>query len=258
MPEGIVETTQALAPAALSAWPSDPLTDDSREVFYNATLGRQQSVLEDAARIRRLGTIYGASGLAVAVIAVLSATAVYLKTPVPPPPGYILVDKTEGTISQPVNAVQAPAIFPEVIRERSLRDFVTACESYVPETFLKVDWHNCMIMAVPEEQKLIAAEIGPKGSRDPSAIFVGPGKPQAIVTKFTEMKKLGEAGVNPNQTFHYQVRYERIEFSNGKESRPHYTAQIYFQFHPELKATPNDRLVNPYGLQVVSFSTTPD
>ena len=39
-----------------------------------------------------------------------------------------------------------------------LRDFVTACESYVPETFLKVDWHNCMIMAVPEEQKLIAAQ----------------------------------------------------------------------------------------------------
>jgi VirB8 protein len=84
------------------------------------------------------------------------------------------------------------------------------------------------------------------------------GKPQATITKFTEFRKLGEAGVNPNQTFHYQVRYERVEVINGKETRPHWTAQVYFQFHPELRATPNDRLINPYGLQVVSFSTTPD
>ena len=239
-------------------WTSAPLTDESREAFYEATLSRQQSLLEDAARVRKLGGIYGSAGLAAAVVMAIVASAVYLKTPVPDPPGYILVDKTEGIISQPVSAVQAPSIFPEVIRERSLRDFIQACENYVPETFLKLDWHSCMIMAVPDEQKLIAAEIGPGGSRDPAKLFTGPGKPQAVVTKFTEMKKLGEAGVSPNQTFHYQVRYERIEYSNGKESRPHYTAQIYFQFHPELKATPNDRLTNPYGLQVVSFSTTPD
>jgi VirB8 protein len=239
-------------------WTSAPLTDESRDAFYEAVLSRQKSLLEDAAQVRKLGGRYGASGMIVGAVGVLAALVVYVKTPVPPPPGYILVDKTEGIISQPVSAVQAPAIFPTVVRERALRDFITACENYVPETFLKLDWHSCMIMAVPEEQKLIAAEIGQHGSRDPQALFTGPGKPQAVVDKFTEMKKLGEAGVPPNQTYHYQVRYERVEYTNGKESRPHYTAQIYFQFHPELKATPNDRLTNPYGLQVVSFSTTPD
>lgn len=253
MPEGVDVT-----PQGLSAWPSEPLTDDSRDAFYEAVLARQQGVLADAAKVRRQGTIYGTVGMVAAVIMALGSTAVYLKTPVPPPPGYILVNSTDGTITQPVSAVQAPAIFPEVTKEVALRAFVTACESYVPETFLLVDWHRCMIMATPDEQKIIAADIGPKGHRDPAAIFTGPGKPQAVIDKFTEFRKLGEAGVNPNQTYHYQVRYERVEVINGKETRPHYTAQIYFQFHTELRATPADRLINPYGLQVVSFSTTPD
>jgi type IV secretory pathway component VirB8 len=245
-------------PEGLSAWPSEPLTDDSREAFYTAVKDRQQSALADAERVRRLGTIYGASGLAAAVVMAIGALTVYIKTPVPPPPGYILVDKTEGLITQPVSAQQAPTIFPEIVRERALRDFVTACETYVPETFLKVEWHNCMIMATPDEQKIIAADIGPKGPRDPTVLFGGPGKPQAVVDKFTEFRKLGEAGVNPNQTYHYQVRYQRVEVANGKETHPHYTAHIYFQFHPELRASMNDRIINPYGLQVVSFSTTPD
>lgn len=255
MPEGPVVI---VPPQGLSAWSSEPLTDDSRDAFYEAVLTRQQGVLTDAAAVRRVGLLYGTAGLTVGVLGVLAALTVYVKTPVPPLPGYILVNSTDGTITQPVSAVRAPAIFPEVTKEVALRAFVTACESYVPETFLLIDWHACMIMATPDEQKIIASDIGPKGQRDPAAIFTGPGKPQATITKFTEFRKTGEAGVPPNQTYHYQVRYERLEVINGKERRPHYTAQVYFQFHPELRETQNDRLLNPYGLQVVSFSTTPD
>lgn len=256
MPEGII--TVELPPSGLSAWPSDALTDDSRELLYQAVLARQASAQMDAAKVRRMGVIVGTLGAGCAAVMAVGCLIVYEKTPVPPPPGYILVDKSDGTITQPIGATQIPKSFPEITRAKAMRDFITSCETYVPETFRKVEWHNCMLMATIAEQKLIAAEIGPKGPRDPTLLFVGPGTPQAVVSKFTEIRSQGEAGVDPNQTYHYQVRYERTEFTNGHETRPHYTAQVTFQFHPELKASMNDRLINPYGLQVISFSTTLD
>jgi type IV secretory pathway component VirB8 len=51
------------------------------------------------------------------------------------------------------------------------------------------------------------------------------------------------------------VRYVRTEVVNGRETSARYTAEIAFAFHPELKISAADRLINPSGLQVVSFST---
>lgn len=237
-------------------WGSQALSDDGREAFYKAALGRWESGERDTHRFGRLGLMVGAAGMLVAVLAVGAAAAVYLKTPVPPPPGYIFVDKTAGVVEQPVAAKDAAPLFPETVRDRALRDFIVACESYVPETWARLDFHACMIMATPAEQKRRADDIGRNGTRYPPTVF-GPNG-WAMPNAFLAFAKLGEVGVDPNQTYRYQVRYERTEVINGRETHPRYTADIMLQFHPELRITPSDRLLNPTGLQVVAFIPTRD
>ena len=77
-------------------------------------------------------------------------------------------------------------------------------------------------------------------------------------TAFLAFVKEGEIGTETNKTYRYQIRYERTEVLNGKEKRPHYTANLSFQFHPELKETDADRLLNETGFQAISFSTVKD
>lgn len=233
-------------------WTAEALTDDSREAFYKAALDRYESSAKDADAIRRSGLIYGAVGMAIGLIGMSAGLIVYVKTPVPPPPGYIFVDRSTGVIEPAVTAKDAPAYFPDTVRLRALRDFVVACEGYVPQTWTKVDFHSCMIMATPDEQKRRDADIGRLGQHYPPTVF-GPGG-WAMPTAFPAFTKLGETG----HTFHYQVRYERTEVVGGRETRPHYTADIVFGFHPEMAISPSDRLINPSGMQVISFSTTRD
>ena len=43
------------------------------------------------------------------------------------------------------------------------------------------------------------------------------------------------------------------------EAKPSITSALdRFSFHPDLKISPRDRLINPTGLQVVAYSTTQD
>ena len=237
-------------------WDAETLTEDGQAAFYKAALDRQESAGKDADAVRRLGLIFGAVGLAAGLLGMGAGVMVYIKTPVQPPPGYIFVDRSTGAFDHAVAAKDAPAQFPETIRQRALHDFVVACEGYIPETWVKVDFHACMIMATPAEQKRRDADIGRLGMRYPPTVFGVGG--WAMPTAFEAFVKLGETGAPADHTYHYQVRYERTEVVAGKETRPRYTADIVFGFHPELRIMPADRLVNPSGLQVVSFSTTRD
>jgi len=235
---------------------AETLTDESLAAFYKSALERREGTAKDAAATRRMGLIFGCGGLAIAAMAVSAATAVYLKTPVPPPPGYILVDRMTGRIDPPIAARDVAPYFSEAVRQKALHDFISACESYVPETWSKLDWHACMVMATPAEQKRREEDIGRGGPRYPPAVFKTGG--WAMPTAFQAFTLLGATGAGSNQTWHYQIRYERTEVVDNRETRPRWTADLYVQFHPELPISAADRLINGSGLQVASFSTTRD
>ena len=239
-----------------TAWPAEDLSDASRDAFYKAALARREGSEQDAKAIRNLGLIVGAGGVTAALLGIGAGLIVYLKTPVPPPPGYILIDRSTGWIDQPVAAKDAPKLFSESVRERAIRDFVVACQSYVSETWAKVDWHACMIQATADEQKRLAADMGKNGADYPPTLF-GPSG-WAMPTAFPSFQLRGSSGTGDSQTFSYEVRYVRTEVVNGRETAVRYTAEIAFSFHPELKISSADRLINPSGLQVISFSTVRD
>lgn len=240
----------------VSPWAAEALSEPSQREFLQAASDRRLSAMEDARTVRRMGLIGAIAGSVMGILGVGAAAAVYLKTPVPPPPGYIFVDRTTGVVGPPVSAVDAPRHFPETVRQRALREFIVECESYIPETWARMDYHACMVQATPSEQKRRAEDIGKNGTRYPPTVF-GPGG-WAMPTDFLAFTLLGEVGSDPNQTYRYQVRYERTEVVAGKETRPRYTADITVQFHPELKISAADRLLNSTGIQVVAFNAIKD
>lgn len=238
------------------AWETEVLTDSSREAFFKASLARYESAERDSETIRRNSRLTLAGGIVLGLMGMGYGLVIQFRAPIPEPPQYILVHDAGGTIDRPLAAIDAPRIFGETVRERALRDFIVACEGYMPETWQRIDFHTCMILATPAEQKRRDADIGRLGPHYPPAVFGANG--WAMPTKFLAFVKLGEIGTAPTQTFHYQVRYERTEIENGRELRPHYTADITFSFRPDLKISADDRLLNPAGIQVLSFSTTKD
>jgi type IV secretion system protein VirB8 len=240
----------------MNAWISSTLSDDARSAFLQAARDRQASAEKDTRMIRRIGLIGAVGGTLAGLLGVTAALVVYLKTPVPEPPGYVLMDRTTGWISEAVGARDAPKLFPVAVRERAMRDFLLACESYIPATWVRIDWHACMIQASADEQKRLAAEIGRDGPRYPVKLF-GPAG-WAMPTRFDDFRERGQSGTEPNIVWDYQVRYVRTELANGREVQAPYTALMTFTFHPELKMTQADRLINPSGLQVLSFSTVRD
>ena len=224
----------------------------SRPRFYKAAEDRRASAERDTAAVRRQGFVFGSGCLVVTVAALASATLVYIRTPLPQPPGYILVHDTIGQVDPPTAAKDAPRLFGESVRRKAIRDYIMACESYVPATWAKLDYHNCMVMNAPAEQKRREADIGKGGPRYPVALF-GP-QGSAVPIAFTAWTPLGVT----DGTYHYQVRYERAETASGYENRVRWTADIVFSFHPELKISSADALVNNTGFQGMIFSTTKD
>jgi len=240
------------------SWPAETLSDASRAAFYKAALDRYESAEADTKAVRRQGFLFGCGGMLVGVLGMAAALTVYHKAPLPEPPGYILVDKSTGWIGQPMTAIDIPAYYPEATKDAALRDFIVSCESYVPQTWAKIAWHACMIQATPDEQRRREADIGRNGARYPVALFGPTG--WAMPTDFPPgaFVNIGETGTGTSKTYNYRVRYRRTEVINGRESLVPYSAEIQFQFHPELKISPADRLINRTGLQVLAFSTVRD
>ena len=207
MPEGAGSVPEFVPGAGVSAWPASTVTDPSREDFYKAILDRRQAARRDSMAVRRLGLIGGVGGAAVGLLGVLAALVVYVKTPVPPPPGYVLIDKQTGVLEKAV-AAEDPVARNSRRQSASvlLADYISACESYVPETFARLDHHACMVMSAPAEQKRREADIRVKGTRYPPTVlrteWLG-----ACRRAFYAFTFLGTTGEEPNQTFHYQVRY---------------------------------------------------
>lgn len=237
-----------------ASWHAEALTDESLAEFSKAAEARWVGVAEQAKATFRLSTIMAAGGVAFGLLGGASALVVHIKQPVPEPPGYILVDKQAGEITGPVPAKDVPAVFPETVRQRALRDFITSCQSYIPQTWSAIDYHQCMLFASPEEQTRLAEDMGKTTSPlYPPALF-GP-QGWAMPIDFPSYQLKGTAGDGPNKTWHYEVRYKRKEIVNGQDHSGWYTAEIYVQFHPELKMRLQDRAINPSGAQAISFST---
>src|SRR4051794_24534688 len=102
-----------------ATWTASELADDAKSAFFKAALERRESAEKDARVVRRMGLLGAVGGAAVGILGMASGLTAYVKTPVQPPPGYIIMDHSTGWISQPVTARDAPKAFSDTTRERA-------------------------------------------------------------------------------------------------------------------------------------------
>jgi hypothetical protein len=231
-------------------WPAEPFSEEGKRAFYKASLARYESTERDARAIRAQGVIWSAGGALVGLLGTGAAFMTYQKTPVPPPMEFVLVHDSTGIVERGVPAKDAPKLFTVATREREMRDFLKACEGYIPQTFARLDYHACMIRAAPDEQKRRAGEIGKGGTRYPP----DQGFDWAMPIEFPRFVFQGQEG----DSYKYQIRYKRMEAKGAQEAKVAWTANIVFSFHPGAKMDPADRQQNETGFQAESFSTTRD
>jgi type IV secretory pathway component VirB8 len=234
------------------SWQSEALDEEGRAAFYKAAISQHEASLRAANETHKMAFACCAGGVLIGVFGIASALAIHLKQPLPEPPGYLVLDKQAGRIDGPIGAAEVPKLFSASVIEKALRDYIVACESYIPEIWSRVTYHECMVMSAPKEQKRRAEDIGKGGPHYPPDVFGVNG--WAMPTAFPLMT-LHDSGQG---VFEYEVRYERTEIVSGKETRPRYTAKMVVSFHPELKMEKADRLINQTGTQMISFSTTKD
>jgi type IV secretory pathway component VirB8 len=243
----------------MDRWHTEQLSPEAEEAFFAATRDRQAATERAMKQHNSLGYWVGTSGLVAGLLVLGSALIVYHKVPPKAEVDYILVDSSRGVVLPRVSAKDAPMLYPESVRQGALVEFIKACESYIPQTWAKIDYHACMIRATHDEQKRREAEIGSGGTRYPPKVFGPTG--WAMPDDFPALGGfllLGSTGTPPNQVFHYTVRYGRAEIINNTIAHAHYTADVVFMFRPDLKMAADDIALNPTYLQVASFSTVKD
>jgi type IV secretory pathway component VirB8 len=237
-------------------WQSDTLDEPSQEAFFKAATARQDGIEKTSAKALQLAGWLACGGVTVGLLGMGAGLVAYLKTPAQQPPGYIYIDRSNGTFFNPISANQVAATYPEAVFRSAIRDFVVACESYIPQTWKDVDYHSCMIRATPEEQKRRAAEIGKGGDRYPPTVFGEGG--YAMPLRFSLMQFQGKTGTGHQTTYSYKVRYVRSETVQNRSVLVPWSADIVFQMRPELNISGEDRLINPTGMQTLSFSPGKD
>ena len=237
-------------------WFSQSLDDKSRQALFDAVNAREQEreALKDDRR--NLGFMIGAGGILVGLM--FAGIAAYVQSRVPPPQasGVAIVDVSTGQTIRTVASTDAPSYYPERVRQCDIEDFISACEGYIPQIWATTQWHSCMIRATPEEQVRREKDIGKSGERYPVKVLGVDG--WAYPTSFQQFIQMGVKGTGPNAIYSYKVRYTRTEKIGGLSLPVHWSADISFAYHPELKMSPDDARNNRDAFQAISFSTVKD
>jgi type IV secretion system protein VirB8 len=197
---------------------------------------------------RHAGWWIGGIGAAIGVLGMVCAASV-LPLKQPPKPIYLEVDRSTGWVGEVAGAADAPKLFTDGLAERALREYIQDRESYVWQTDDQA-FHLVALESSPDEQKRYAED---RRQHPPSVTFGRDGYARCDNWHFTRR------GNGKDSTIEYEVRFYKTETKGGAVGLPQpWTALVALQFHPELTMSSQDRLINPAGLQVVSYSSFAD
>ena len=237
----------------LAAWQAEPLTSEMREQHYAAAQSFAGELAQTGRAYRRTGYVVGIGGAAIGVLGMACAALAFLQ-PVPPQ-HYIEVDSSTGWTGETVGPQDAPKLFNDRVIESALRSYIEDREAFVPETD-DLAFHRVAIKSTPDEQTRYALKHDPRRSPDTAPFAVYGRSGFSRVDNFHMTKR----GVDKKtHTFDYVVHFFKTEAKQGQVSIPKpWTAEMQFQFHPELPMSQPDRLLNETGLQVVAYTSYQD
>jgi type IV secretory pathway component VirB8 len=221
------------------------LHPDDREFQYRETLDFAQAERRLRRRVGMAGWIVGGVGATIGLVSVCSLIVILpLKTT---EVRFVEVDTSTGWVGEAAGATDAPKMFSEQVAAHFLRAYVDAREGYVPETD-QVRWDAVRAMSSTDEFE------GYKAWRKTDVAPVKQFNLSGHVDVFNF--NVGKPIKGKNDTFSYVVRFDRREIK-GQAVGPikHWTATVDFQWHPEIVMGAQDRLINPAGMQVISYKS---
>ena len=230
----------------LTPWAAQPLSEATKKTTHQAALNlTAESVLLGRHAIF-VGWIVGGAGLALFAASIaLWAYLLPLKTSVH---DFDLIDRTTGIISKPLSVEDAPRFFPQATDEHYLWQYLKACRSWIPEDDREND-HICKIMSSPQQQAKYQEWRNLPSS--PMNAIKNEGHVDIDNLHFYPR-------ADDRNTHNYLITYDLTRWRGDQIlNKQTWTADIAFQWHPELPMRAADREYNAGGMVVVDFNTTP-
>lgn len=234
---------------APGAWAAPALTPDQAEETIRTGTARADQLIATSRSIRSAGWWIGGIGAAVGLLGVGAACAIAFAW-TPPPPEFVLVDRQTREVFQPVKAADAPSLFSEDTARAYLRQFVEYCEEYRYET-AKLKSERCALFMTPARQGRYA-EWFKSAADGPVQRYGYTGSATAGRLAYSKVGT-GRAGTEV-----WWVRFNKVETVNRATVCRPWILQVQFQWHPELRMTPEDRTINLAGFQAIDFTSQPD
>ena len=216
---------------------------DRREPVIDESWSR--SVTDDLERSRRIAWIVAA---AFGVIALLLVFALVLMLPLKTVEPYaLLVDRQTGNV-EALNPLTEETISANTALTRSfLMQYVTARESFVPDSFDQ-DYSKVTLMSAPEERRAYIARMSANNSASPLS-FMPPGG-----TIRVELRSISQLDAE-----RALVRFTTIRNDPSSTAQPpQYWAAVVRYGFSAAEMSERDRLLNPLGFQVLSYRRDPE
>ncbi len=131
-----------------------------------------------------------------------------------------------------------------------LSQYVRMRESYiVPEMSYNVHAVGLMSSQVTGEQQRYNESVKVSNPNSPQKLFGNDGREVVTIESVSILDK------DPSGKWLGQADFSREDYKDksGVADRTHWRATIGFEFHPEAKMKDSDRLINPLGLQIMSY-----
>lgn len=232
----------------VSPWTAAPLSEASKNRHFRAVMNLSAERVIYGRQAIVVSWVIGGVGIAA------FAAAIFLVVMLMPlkETRFVFeeVDKSTGIIGQPVSLLDAPKLFGAAVETQYLRRYVEAREGFIPELDQQND-HLTKIMSMPDEQARYAD--GRNAANSPVKL----GKDGHVQIENFRFHPLAVA--KDGVTRSYLVQFQRAVWHGAsKDATQSWSATIDFAWHPWLPMTPDDRSLNPGGMQVIAYSAKSD
>jgi len=164
-------------------------------------------------------------------------------------PFLVRVDNTNGIVDTIASLKDAPATLDEAMSRYFLAKYITARESYSPDT-AKLNYDIVSNMSTAPVQETYAKWISGNNPNSPQRIY-GTGTRVLVDIISVQLVRPGLASVRYRKTTQY-------EHNTQSSTVQQFIATVVYQILPEAQLTIQQRLINPVAFAVTEYRTDPE
>jgi len=212
--------------------------------YFDRSRRWEQDELRSALRSKRIAwSIAAIAGIGMIVSVGAVASLAPLKSV---EPFLVRVDNTTGIVDTVASLTNAPVTLDEAMSRYFIAKYITARESYSPDT-ARLNFDIISNMSTSPVQEAYASWISGNNPDSPQHIYGTHTRVNVDITS-VQLVRPGLASVRYKQT----IQYER------STTVKHFIATVVYQLLPDAQLTIQQRLINPVAFAVTEYRTDPE